>query len=315
MSSIPLCSIVIPCFNKQAYVASAIKSALAQGDIAEVVVIDDGSTDASLDEIRRFDGRIIWETGLNRGGSAARNRGLALSRGQFIQFLDADDLLPKGKLAKQLAVLMEEDASTRSLAFCPWSTFHDNGCVDSPIPQRYWHTFQNGIDLLLGIWTYGGFFPPHAWLTPRILIDAAGPWDERLTGDDDGEFFGRVLIQASQVFFTSNTHVLYRDPPEGAVSRDTSLVSVRSRWAAFEQICHQILVQRSDRRARRAVLSRLRRTAYGWSGFPEIVDAATELEKEAWLLDLSPSLPVGMQFAMALLGIRRGLAVRRMLKT
>ena len=70
-------SIVIPCYNKGAYVKAAIESALSQTHPCQVVVVDDGSTDNSLEEIRRFDGQITWETGPNRGGSAARNRGLA----------------------------------------------------------------------------------------------------------------------------------------------------------------------------------------------------------------------------------------------
>jgi glycosyltransferase involved in cell wall biosynthesis len=309
---IPLVSVVIPCFNKRAYVAAAIQSALRQGTQIEVIVIDDGSTDGSLEEVRRFEGRIIWETGANHGGSAARNRGLSLARGKFIQFLDADDLLPEGKLAAQLAVM--ENACSTALALCPWSIFHDNGLIDPPDPRNYWHNYATGIDLLLDMWTYGGFFPPHAWLAPRALIDAAGCWDEDLTGDDDGEFFGRVLIQAGQVCFTPDTHVVYRDPPEGSVSRNRSLASAQSFWAASEQLAQQILAQRMDRKARRAVLSRIRRTAYGWHDQPEIVDAAAALEKQLGHFDLSPSLPAGMRWVIGLLGIRRGLAIRRLIK-
>jgi glycosyltransferase involved in cell wall biosynthesis len=90
----PLVSIVMPCFNSEAYVAEAIDSALGQTyDNIEVIVIDDGSSDGSLDVIRSYEGRIAWRTGPNEGPSAARNKGLALARGEFIKFLDADDIL------------------------------------------------------------------------------------------------------------------------------------------------------------------------------------------------------------------------------
>ena len=99
----PLVSILIPCFNAERWIAQAIESALAQTwPEKEVIVVDDGSTDRSLDVIRRFDGRIRWETGPNRGGNAARNRLLELARGDWLQYLDADDYLLPEKVARQV---------------------------------------------------------------------------------------------------------------------------------------------------------------------------------------------------------------------
>lgn len=160
----PIVSIVIPCYNKVAYVAAAIESALSQTADCEVIVIDDGSTDGSLEAIRHFDGRIRWETGPNRGGSAARNRGLTLAEGRFIQFLDADDILPADKVALQLARLAGAPVDT--IALCPWSVLHDDGRIEAPDTRRYWRDHADGLSLLLEMWTLGGFFPPHAWLVP-----------------------------------------------------------------------------------------------------------------------------------------------------
>lgn len=308
----PTCSIVIPCYNKQAYVAAAIDSALAQGNGCEVIVIDDGSTDGSVDVVSGYKDRIIWEAGPNKGGSAARNRGLALAQGRYIQFLDADDVLPEGKVATQIAVL--DKADDGDIAFCPWSLFHDDGRIDPPSDRRYWRSYQTGLDLLIDMWTFGGFFPPHAWLAPRALIDAAGHWDEALTGDDDGEFFGRLLAHAGQAHFVPDTRVFYRDPPEGSVSRNTSLKSARSFWTAFEHVADVVLDRRGDRAAKRAVLSRVRKTAYAWREVPEIVDNAATVEARLRLCDLSPSLPKGARWMIGGLGIRRGLALRRMMK-
>jgi glycosyltransferase involved in cell wall biosynthesis len=99
---IPLVSILIPCFNAEHLVAQAIESALAQTWVnKEVIVVDDGSTDASLEVIRQFDGRIRWESGPNRGGNIARNRLLELSNGEWVQYLDADDYLLPEKIARQ----------------------------------------------------------------------------------------------------------------------------------------------------------------------------------------------------------------------
>lgn len=112
----PRVSIVIPCFNEQECIGDAIESALAQTDTdREIVVIDDGSTDASLDVIRSFGDRVRWETGPHRGGSASRNRGTALARGRLIQFLDADDVLFPQKLARQVPVVLER---VDAVVFC-----------------------------------------------------------------------------------------------------------------------------------------------------------------------------------------------------
>lgn len=102
----PLVSIVIPCYNDERFIGEAIRSALGQTyPSIEVIVIDDGSTDGSLEVIRSLRDCVRWETGPNRGGSAARNRGLALARGELIQFLDADDLLHPEKLERQVPIV------------------------------------------------------------------------------------------------------------------------------------------------------------------------------------------------------------------
>lgn len=113
-------SIIIPCHNDGAYVRQAIESALGQTySNIEVIVVDDGSVDNSWDVISAFEGRITCVTGPNRGGCAARNWGLELARGEWIQFLDADDLLYADKLAIQLPLaLAHGDAVTYTDHFC-----------------------------------------------------------------------------------------------------------------------------------------------------------------------------------------------------
>jgi glycosyltransferase involved in cell wall biosynthesis len=118
-----LVSIVIPCFNAEACVGHAINSALRQTYAkCEVIVVDDGSQDRSLSVIREFGSAISWDTGPNRGGSGARNRGVSLARGEFVQFLDADDtLLPMCVEVKLHATNAHPDLCL----CCDW--FRDDG--------------------------------------------------------------------------------------------------------------------------------------------------------------------------------------------
>ena len=98
-----LVSIIIPCFNAESVIADAINSALGQTySNCEVIIIDDGSTDGSLEVIKQFGSRIQFQSWGNHGGCLARNEGLRLAKGKFIQFLDADDILSPDKLEIQL---------------------------------------------------------------------------------------------------------------------------------------------------------------------------------------------------------------------
>src|SRR5678815_984429 len=99
----PLVSILIPCYNAERWIRQCIESALDQTyPNKEVIVVDDGSKDASLEVIKSFGDRIRWETGPNRGGNAARNRLLQLAKGEWLQYLDADDYLLPEKISRQM---------------------------------------------------------------------------------------------------------------------------------------------------------------------------------------------------------------------
>ncbi len=105
----PLVSIIIPCFNAATCVGEAIECSLSQTHPrVEVIVVDDGSTDQSVEILKSYGDRIRWTTGPNRGGCAARNSGLQMAQGEFVQFLDADDLLHPSKVCRQLALAQEQ---------------------------------------------------------------------------------------------------------------------------------------------------------------------------------------------------------------
>jgi glycosyltransferase involved in cell wall biosynthesis len=97
-------SVVITTHNRRAYLKQAVLSVLDQDyKDKEVIVVDDGSTDNSLEEIKGLPVRYVWK--LNGGISSARNTGIRVSNGEYIAFLDVDDLWKKGKLSKQMELM------------------------------------------------------------------------------------------------------------------------------------------------------------------------------------------------------------------
>lgn len=99
----PRVSVVIPTYNRQQLVIDAIESVLAQTySNFEIIVVDDGSTDATQESIQPYLNRIVYEVQQNKGVAAARNAGLRLAQGELICFLDSDDLWKREKLEKQV---------------------------------------------------------------------------------------------------------------------------------------------------------------------------------------------------------------------
>jgi glycosyltransferase involved in cell wall biosynthesis len=111
----PQVSCIVPAYNAAYFLKQALDSALAQthGSL-QLIVVDDGSTDATADIAAQFGGNIELISQSNCGVAAARNRGLAAARGEFIAFLDADDLWSPQKLSLQLAAFNEN----RGLELC-----------------------------------------------------------------------------------------------------------------------------------------------------------------------------------------------------
>jgi len=112
----PLISVVMPAFNTEKYVAESIRSVLGQSYTnIELICIDDGSSDGTLKVIRTFVDQVrIVECNENRGIAVARNQGLALATGDFIAFIDADDVWETDKLEKQLRAFKHDP----ELAMC-----------------------------------------------------------------------------------------------------------------------------------------------------------------------------------------------------
>ena len=206
-------SILIPCFNAEKWLAETLDCCIRQTyQNIEIILVDDGSTDGSLNiarEYERRDSRIHVYTQPNSGGCRARNVAFDKSIGDYIMYLDADDLMSENKIEVQMKQLLEE-GDPRAVATCPWESF------TSAIPKNHttrflYKNYPSGLDLIEDAWYKGSWFVVTCYITSRKLIEEAGSWDERLKKVQDGEFFCRVLSKAGKILFCSDAMFYYRE--------------------------------------------------------------------------------------------------------
>ncbi len=212
-------SILIPLFNSQDYIAETIQSALDQTwPNIEIIIVDDGSTDNSYQIAKNFESDIlkIYQQ-KNRGACAARNLAFQRSTGDFIQYLDADDLLTPDKIKKQL--MLFEKFGNNIITSGQWGRFFNTKHTVQWEDQTINKDYLTPIDWLIESWNGGGMAQTSVWLTPRNLIDLAGSWNESLTVNQDGEFFSRVLMQANAIKFCSEAKVYYRSGNASSISQ------------------------------------------------------------------------------------------------
>jgi glycosyltransferase involved in cell wall biosynthesis len=214
----PLVSILIPAYNAEKWITESLQSAIAQTwPRKEIIVIDDGSTDRTAEVARRFASKEVRVVSIPNGGlSAAVNHAIRLSQGDYIQELDSDDILSPDKIERQLAALRKGD-SKRLLLSSPWAYFHYRTSRASFIPNSLWHDLSP-VEWLIRKMGENLHMQNATWLVSRELIEAAGPWDERLQYDQDGEYFARVLLASEGTRFVSEGRIYYRISGSGRIS-------------------------------------------------------------------------------------------------
>lgn len=206
----PLVSILIPAYNAERYLSDTIKSALAQTwPKKEIIIVDDGSRDDTLPIARQFASPCVSvHTQENSGASVARNKAFSLSQGDFIQWLDADDLLSPHKISAQVQAWKGNPAK-RDVLSTGWGYFVCRKEKAQFTPSSLWRDLSPAEWLLLKF-TTNHFMQTSVWLVSRELTAAAGPWNTQLTLDDDGEYFCRVVLASDRVRFVPGRNVFYR---------------------------------------------------------------------------------------------------------
>ena len=212
----PLVSILITAYNAEDTIAQTLESALAQTwPRKEIIVVNDGSTDRTAEVVRQFKDVKLVSTE-NHGLSGAQNNAFPLSQGDYIQYLDADDLLAPDKIERQLAALGNFDRM-RLLVSSPWAPFYYRIRHARFVRNSLWQDLSPAEWLLRKL-RENIHMQNATWLVSREVAEAAGPWNTRLHYDQDGEYFCRVLLASEGTRFVPGTGIYYRASGTNRVS-------------------------------------------------------------------------------------------------
>jgi glycosyltransferase involved in cell wall biosynthesis len=195
-------SVVVPAYNAAAFLPATLASAFAQSQVpAEVIVVDDGSTDDTTAVARSCGATVI--TVKNGGGAAARNIGTEAARGEYIAYLDADDLWAPDKLAVQFAALTA--FGRPAFSFTDHLVFDELGIYPDSGGLRAHPAFRRTVGKMRGRETIviaaersrpvlsDMYFLPASALVRRADVLAIGGWDPAMRGCEDYEFFLRMF--------------------------------------------------------------------------------------------------------------------------
>ena len=276
----PSVSILIPAFNAQEWIADTLRSAIAQTwERKEIIVVDDGSTDQTLTIARRFESDSVHVVSQkNKGAAAARNTALSLCHGDYIQWLDADDILAADKIARQMAEL-EHMGSRKTLLSSEFGKFLYHWPRAQFVRTRLWEDLSP-TEWLLRKMGENLFMQTATWLVSRELSEASGPWDTRMLSDDDGEYFCRVLLNSDGTRFVPSAKVYYR----GFRSNSLAYVGRSDRkrealWLSMQLHIGYLRSIEDTPRTREACLAYLQRNLINF--YPERADIVRQAEQIA----------------------------------
>ncbi len=296
-AKLPSVSILIPCHNSERWLGEALSSALAQTHPPlEVIVADDGSTDRSVAIAASFAPRVCLIRRPHCGGGAARNLLLEKARGDWLQFLDADDYLLPDKISRQLEAAQTQGAD---VVYSPMlirdeqrgtETLYQGASGDPVVDYIRWGPFQTSAML---------------WRRESLLT--VGGWKLDQPVCQEHELILRLLRCGARFTCWPEAHTVYRQNHASSVSRRRPLDTIRQRMALTDELEHWLITQgRLCRKLRRELF--IARMESARSSFPLDAVYARRLHRQAlragWFFCVrSAALPLRYRLALALVGL------------
>ncbi len=248
---LPLVSIIISAYNAEKYLNATLDSVLKQTwQNIEIIVVNDGSTDNTLAIAESYvAGGIKVITQQNKGQDAALNNGYKNCNGEYIKFMDSDDLINPPMIELQMQTL---NGSHENIAYGEWARFYNDKPEQADFTKLdYWKDMQpldfitskpEGVMLQCGI-----------MLLPKKIIEQAGLWNEDLILYNDTEFFNRILLKSKLVKFSKGAKLYYRSALSGSISTQVSRKFFESTFLATNLIAKQLLAVEDSYRVRNLI--------------------------------------------------------------
>jgi len=307
----PTVSIVIPTYNRSAMLQEAVESCLNQTfSDSEVIIVDDGSTDGTDAMVagRREDswahGRIRYVRQQNQGASSARNHGLSVAAGEYVQFLDSDDLLAASKIARQLELMQDEANHNANCCLCLGRMMSRTDGGVAGAGRRVGVRGDSPADMIRQLCTRQvHVMQTAAPLWRREFLVGRPGWREEISLGDALEYHARLLAEASGICFVDDELFFVREHGGDRLSAAKSSVP-----AVESQLKARRSVHESARRAglwdeyTQQAFLRAMRTIY--ANALEAHDAELIAELESWIWELA-SAPKSRIAFKAMIGARR----------
>lgn len=317
MSNLPLVSICIPAFNSEEWIEETVQSALNQTWLnKEIIIVDDGSDDNTWNIIesyyKKYPTIIKAFKQENKGACAARNFAFEMSSGEYIQWLDADDILAPDKIEIQMNYALSDKNS--NILYCGKfgsfrkdiknAKFKDNSLWKDLTPYQWMINYLG--DVLMT--------QPGAWLISRNLIEITGPWNESLIKNQDGEYIFRLVSNCEFIKFTSDAIVYYRSGIPGSISKNYNQEAIDSVFRGLKN-CIELLstkypltneIKNAIQNALRVFINKNFYSAY--SAIQEAMDLMIKFNGEFNL----PPEPIHFRFIKKLFGIKTALYLKNL---
>lgn len=236
----PLVSVIIPTYNREVLLSEALASVLLQTySNVEIIVVDDGSSDDTGCVLAGYDSHVVVIRQENRGRSAARNAGVRVAQGEFVVFLDSDDLILPSKIQSQVDYLLRNPAV--DVVYGDGYTVDDDGALGPLEPYVVRFPPASAVEFAYSL-LCRNHFAIHAALIRRTALLAQPLFDESLTRFEDWDLWIRMCLGGCSFAYINEKVAVYRRH-----AGNTDMINVTSSRAAAAEILLHVVERRLDR--------------------------------------------------------------------
>lgn len=236
-------SVIIPCYNVAAFIGECLESILAQDHAdLEVICVDDGSKDETSERIAQIArsaprGHIIQLIRQeNRGATAARNHGLRESRGEYIQFMDADDILMPRKVGHQVRLALKNNKP--ALIVGSFKIIDARGRL---VQERYYT--RKGDPWIHLMRTDLGNTISNLW--KRSIVESVHGWDEDMRSSQEYDLMFRILRTTQDILFDTELYSIVRKRETGSITQ----TNLGGNWIRYVNLRTRIIEHLRDQRS------------------------------------------------------------------